>query len=71
LQGFLILATGAWCYFTGWRLMRMTVACLLWQLFTPTRPLWVDLPLLILWCAAVEFAYLRCRAGADDKPKLE
>lgn len=45
--GFFLLGFAATFFASGVKLLRLVFWILLWQLFTPTRPLWIDIPLLL------------------------
>lgn len=44
---FFLLGFAASFFASGVRLLRLVFWIALWQLFTPTRPLWIDIPMLL------------------------
>jgi hypothetical protein len=45
--GFFLLVYAASFFASGVRLLRLVFWIALWQLFTPVRPLWIDIPMLL------------------------
>jgi hypothetical protein len=57
LAGFFIMAYFATHFVGGMRLIRLLGWIALWQLLTPLRPTWQDLPMMLAAWALSELAY--------------
>lgn len=58
LLGFCVMAYMASSVVTGTKLYRLIAWIGLWQLATPVRPIWYDVPMMMVSFVAVEWAYL-------------
>lgn len=57
------------CYlFSGWQLLRCLCWLLLWQIATPLRSLYLDIPLLVLGFCITEWAFLLLTSRFKIKP---
>ncbi len=66
--GLLMVALGA-TFLRGDKLFRFIGWVTLWQLFSPARPVYEDLPLMFVSFAALEFFYARLRIVATLYPR--
>lgn len=58
LMAFLIMVYIASSFTSGARLVRLSGWMSLWQLLTPARPIWQDIPMMLVVWAATEYLYL-------------
>jgi hypothetical protein len=64
LMGFVVMASIALMFVSSEaKLLRIVVWMLLWQLFTPTRPAWFDLPLMMVGFLIVERCFIAVRVN--------
>lgn len=68
LAAFCVMAYVASLFTKGARLLRLLGWIALWQLLTPERPMWQDLPQMLIGWLWAEFIYSKVTFDQIDKP---
>ena len=67
LLGFLMIVYVASHFTSGTRLWRVMGWVWLWQLLTPARPAWPDIPLMVVGFVATEWIYFMTFKAANKR----